>query len=138
VNLISLFAKDMKRPLMSDIYAMRRANGDWFALKDQERLRVPLFRSTHDAMMARLRNYGMMLFKPTPIDTRLLKEIAPESRESDVDFCLVNDPFASLSRARPLQAAQLASLIGNRGEHQSAPSNGNGNGLHRDWHASSK
>jgi hypothetical protein len=111
---------------MSDIFAMRRANGDWFALEDDERLRIPLFCNTHDAMMARLRNYGMMLFKPTPIDTRLLKEIAPEGSESYVDFCMVNDPFASLSRGAPLQRSQLALLINNRDELQSVPSNGNG------------
>ena len=111
---------------MSDIYAMRRANGNWFALEDHKRLRVPLFLSTHDAIMSRLRNFGMMLFKPTPIDTRLLKEIAPEGSESYVDFCLVSDPFASLSRGAPLQRAQLALLISNRDELQSVPSNGNG------------
>src|SRR5689334_11449525 len=111
---------------MSDIYAMRRANGDWFALKDHERLRVPLFRSTHDAMMARLRNFGMMLFKPTPIDTRLLKEIAPEGGESDVDFCIVNDPFANLSRGSDVAHAQLALWIGTHDEVLSVSGNGNG------------
>jgi hypothetical protein len=80
-------------------------------------------------MMARLRNFGMMLFKPTPINSRLLKEIAPEGSESYVDFCIVNDPFGSLSRGKALQHARLALLVGNRDEHQSVP--GNGNGLHR-------
>jgi hypothetical protein len=39
---------------MKEIYAMRRANGDWFALEDHARLQVPLFHSSHEAMMARL------------------------------------------------------------------------------------
>jgi len=38
---------------MSDLYAMRRANGDWFALENHETVRVPLFSSRHDASMAR-------------------------------------------------------------------------------------
>jgi hypothetical protein len=110
---------------MSDLYAMRRANGDWFALEDYERLRVPLFNSSHDAMMARLRNVGMLLFEPVALDARLFREIAPAGA-SDVDFCLVKDPFARLSRGRLFQPGQLALLMGNRDEKQSVPRNGNG------------
>jgi hypothetical protein len=53
--------KKNERPLMTDLYAMQRANGDVFALYDHGRYRVPLFHSAHDAMMARLRNFGMLL-----------------------------------------------------------------------------
>jgi hypothetical protein len=49
---------------MSDIYVMQRANGDVFALDDHGRFRVPLFNSSSDASLARLRNFGMLLFKP--------------------------------------------------------------------------
>jgi len=96
---------------MKEIYAMRRANGDWFALDGHGRLRVPLFHSSHDAMMARLRNFGMQLFKPVALDARLLREIAPGVPGSDVDFCMVNDPFASLSRGSQAEHAELALLI---------------------------
>jgi hypothetical protein len=48
---------------MSDVYAMQRANGDWFALDDHGRLRVPLFHSRYDAMIARLRNFGLLLLR---------------------------------------------------------------------------
>jgi hypothetical protein len=110
---------------MSDIYGMRRANGDWFALKDHERMRVPLFHSSHEAMMARLRNFGMLLFEPVAVDAGLLRDIAPEGG-SDVDFCLVKDPFVSLSSARLVKPGQLALLIGNHDKDQSVPRNGNG------------
>lgn len=110
---------------MSDLYAMRRANGDWFAFEDYERPRVPLFRSSHDAMMARLRNFGMLLFEPVALDARLFREIAPAGG-SHVDFCLVKDPFARLSRGRLVEPGQLALLMGNRDEDQSVPRNGNG------------
>jgi hypothetical protein len=102
---------------MSDIYAMRRANGDWFALEDHERLRVPLFRSSHDAMMARLRNFGMLLFAPVALNARLLTEIAPLGGGSDVDFFIVKDPFASLSRVSQIAYAQLTLLINNLPKH---------------------
>ena len=62
---------------MSDIFAMQRANGDWFALDHHGRLRVPLFHSIHDAMMARLRNFGLLLFKPVMLDALFLKKSFP-------------------------------------------------------------
>jgi hypothetical protein len=110
---------------MSDLYAMRRANGDWFALEDHERMRVPLFHSSHDAMMARLRNFGMLLFEPVAVDGRLLRDIAPVGG-SDVDFCLVKDPFTRLSSARLVKPGQLALLVGNGDKDQLVPRNGNG------------
>jgi len=94
---------------MTDIYAMRRANGDWFALEDEGRLRIPVFYSSHDAFMARLRTAEMLLFSPIALDAQLLNEIV--KARSEVDFCLVNNPFASLKGGNPVQHAQLASLI---------------------------
>jgi len=94
---------------MSDIYAMRRANGDWFALEDEGRLRLPVFHSSHDAFMARLRTAEMLLFSPIILDAVLLSEIVEGGK---VEFCLVNNPFASLKNGSPLPQAELASLIG--------------------------
>ena len=111
---------------MTNIYAMQRANGDWFALEDHGRLRVPLFRSSNDAMMARLRNFQMLLFKPVVMDTRLRKEIKPPGGGSKVDFFIVRDPFASLTGGRPLQPAQLDALMSNHDESPTDPRNGNG------------
>ena len=96
---------------MSDVYAMQRANGDWFALGDHGSFRVPLFRSRHDAMMARLRNFGMLLFKPVALDARLLKEIVREGGAGNVDFWLVNDPLISLKGGHLVNHAQLALLM---------------------------
>jgi hypothetical protein len=93
---------------MTDVYAMRRANGDWFGIEDKGRLCVPLFHSTHDAFMARLRTVDMLLFSPIALDAQLLKEIV-DGRE--VDFCIVNNPFASLTRGTSLPQSQLASLL---------------------------
>lgn len=94
---------------MSDVYAMRRANGDWFALEDNGKMRVPVFHSSHDAFMARLRTVEMLLFSPIALDARLLKEIV--AGPSEVDFCMVNNPFASVKRGSPLQHSQLESLM---------------------------
>src|SRR5436309_8591662 len=93
----------------SEIYAMRRANGDWFALEDDGRLRVPVFHSAHEALMARLRTVEMLLFSPIALDARLLNEIV--GGRSEVDFCIINNPFASLRRGLRLPQSQLVSLL---------------------------
>ena len=94
---------------MTDVFAMRRANGDWFALEDEGRLRVPIFHSAHEALMARLRTVEMLLFSPIALNPRLLNEIG--GGRSEVDFCVINDPFASLTRGLRLPQSQLASLL---------------------------
>ena len=99
---------------MSDIYVMQRANGDVFALDDHGRFRVPLFNNSSDAFLARLRNLGMLLFKPVPLDAGLLKQLVPVGGAAEVDFWLVSDPLINLDHGRLVQPEQLASLMGNR------------------------
>ena len=109
---------------MSDIFAMQRANGDWFALDHHGRLRVPLFHSSQDAMIARLRNFGLLVFKPVLLNARFLKEIVPLPGEDEVDFCMVDDPFVSLNRGSTVGRIQLALLIRRPDEHENI-TNGN-------------
>ena len=106
---------------MSDIYVMQRANGDVFALDDHGRFRVPLFNSSSDAILARLRNFGMLLFKPVQLDASLLKQLVPLGGAAEVDFWLVNDPLINLNRGRLVQPEQLALLMGNRVKLKTVP-----------------
>ena len=94
---------------MSNLYAMRRANGDWFTLEDDGKLLVPVFHSSHDAFMARLQTVEMLVFSPISLDLRLLNKIADGRTESA--FCLVDNPFASLKRGHKLSQAQVMSLL---------------------------
>lgn len=96
---------------MGFIYAMQRANGDWFALNDHGRLRVPLFHSASDAMEARRSNPGMLLFKPVGLDERTLNDLAPTGAEDNAGYWLVSDPSIKLKRGRPLEHEQLVLLI---------------------------
>jgi hypothetical protein len=98
---------------MSNIYGMRRANGDWFAVEAHRRLRVPLFHTSHEAMMARLRNVGMSLYQPVALDANLLKQIAVWSGGTYVDFAMVTDPFSSLTRGQSLELAEVEVAIAN-------------------------
>ena len=96
---------------MSFMYAMRRANGDWFAVKDEGRLRVPVFHSNGEAMQARARNSGMMLFKPIMLDEVALNDLAQSETEVAACFWLVSNPSLNLNNGQPLEHAQLARLI---------------------------
>ena len=96
---------------MNNIYAMRRANGDWFAFDDDGRFRVPIFHSSNDGMIARSRNKEMLLFKPVALDADLLKQLVPAGGEGDVDFCIVRDPSGNLGRGSLVKLAHVATLI---------------------------
>lgn len=96
---------------MTFIFAMQRANGDWFALNDNGRLRVPLFHSASEAMEARRSNPGMLLFKPVALDERALNDLAPTQTEDNAGYWLVSDPHIKLRRGRPLDHEQLLLLI---------------------------
>jgi len=119
---------------MSGIYAMRRANGDWFAFEGRGRFRVPLFHSSHDAVMASLRNSGMLLFRPVALDTHLLKEMVPAGGSGYVDFCIVKDPLVSLRRGKPVGQEDLVLLLNKSGERSTVSPNGNGH--HNSGHLS--
>jgi len=70
---------------------------------------VPVFHSSHDAFMARLRSVEMLLFSPIALDATLLGEIA--ACPSEVDFFMVDNPFASLKQGNPILHAEVLSLI---------------------------
>lgn len=94
------------------MYAMQRANGDWFAVEDGGHLCVPVFRSGGDAAVARGRNRGMQLFKPVALDERALAELTRDNGDRLVSFRLVQNPSVRLSRGQPIEYSQLALLVG--------------------------
>ena len=96
---------------MSSLYGMQRANGDWFALDDGGRLRMPVFRSSSAAMHARSNHWGMFLFKPMVFDEHAVKELATERDRGNLCFWLVDDPFVDLRRGHSLDQEQLDLLI---------------------------
>src|SRR5437763_8415531 len=101
----------MRGQAMSSLFAMRRANGDWFALDDRGRFRVPVFSNQWDGMLARVSNWVMQLFKPVALDGRALGELMPADGVSETDFWLVDEPFTSLTRGRLIDRAQLYLLV---------------------------
>jgi hypothetical protein len=101
---------------VSTIYAMQRANRDWFAFESDGRLCVPVFGSRWAAMLARTRNMGMLLFHPAEIDGRALGELE-STPGSEVCFWLIGDPSAKLNRGSRLGHAELSRLVSEAAEH---------------------
>lgn len=98
------------------MYAMRRANGDWFALEVDGKSRVPVFRSLDEAWRARAHNPELMLFRPALLDEHALEEMATLDEGGTASFWLVDeeDTGADLRRGYPLEYVQLISLEGVR------------------------
>jgi hypothetical protein len=60
------------------------------------------------------------------LDAQLLKEVAVAGAGAEVDFCIVNDPFASLTRGFRIAREQLALLMNSPNHPQTDLGNGNG------------
>jgi hypothetical protein len=97
---------------MNTLFAMRRANGDWFALDDRGSFRVPVFQSIGEAMIARSRETGMECFRPVVLDAAAFKNLTTTD-QGKACFWLVADPLMKLSRGRPLDRKQLEQFMSN-------------------------
>lgn len=95
---------------METFYAMRRANGDWFAVADKDNLRVPIFKSSGDAMIARSRDSGMECFRPVMFDARVLDELRRTDGDSAA-FLMITDPSRHLKHGLRLSFTELAPLM---------------------------
>lgn len=95
---------------MSSLFAMQRANGDWFALEDSGHTRMPVFQSSGEAMIARSRDTGMECFRPMVLDIPSLEKLKA-SDGSTASFLIVSDPLRNLKRGRRLGFTELALMI---------------------------
>ena len=95
---------------MKTFYAMRRANGDWYAVADKSNLQVPIFKSRDDAMTARSRDSGMECFRPATFDVRALEELRRTDGHT-ASFLMISDPSRHLKHGLRLGFTDLAPLI---------------------------
>lgn len=102
---------------MKTLFAMRRANGDWFALDDEGRYRVPVFYSSGAAMVARSRDSGMECFRPVPLDDAAFRNLTTTD-EGRACFWLVDDPLRNLNLGSPLDHHQLGQIVRNGAEQK--------------------
>ena len=95
---------------MKTFYAMRRANGDWYAVADKGGLQVPIFKSISDAMTARSRDSGMECFRPVMFDVRALEEVKRTDGHT-ASFLMISDPSRHLKHGLRLGFTDLAPLM---------------------------
>ena len=91
-------------------YAMRRANGDWFGIDDHGHLRMPIFKSSGAAMVARSYDTGMECFRPVAFDARALEELKRTDGKAGL-FLIVADPSRHPKHGIRVDFTELASLM---------------------------
>lgn len=95
---------------VKSFYAMRRANGDWFAVDDDGQVRVPVFKSSGDAMLARSRDSAMECFRPMAFDASALAQLRMTDGDTTA-FLVVADPSRKLKHGRRVTFTELAPLM---------------------------
>ena len=104
---------------MIDLFALRRANGDWFAIEDKGSLRVPIFQSSKAAMVARSQDTSMECFRSVLLDRDAFKNVTTTDG-GKARFWLIGDPLRNLKRGRSLERDELARLLQMTPEEQPA------------------
>lgn len=101
---------------MRRLFGMRRADGCWFTLEVDGRLRVVVFRSLTGAWRVRAKNPEMALFWPALLTGSALEELSTPDGGRLVGFWLVDeeDPSCDLRKGLPLERAALTTLEGER------------------------
>ena len=90
---------------MSEMYVMRRANGDLFTEEIEGRLLIPVWSSRQAVARYKERNPVLMTFLPARADLNLIKRVASgPGREGAVDLFLLSEdtPDAYLKEGRPI------------------------------------
>jgi hypothetical protein len=114
---MSSFEKTAKSAVTTakTIYAMQRANGDWFGQKQNGRVRVPLFLSHREAMRLRSYDTDLLVFKPVLLDLQLVGDLVPDKGQL-IDFLLVESESTSLKHGRIVDHSELMSMV--NGSHE--------------------
>ena len=94
-----------------NLYGMQRANGDWFAIREPSRFRVPLFSSVDEAKSARAFNVELLVFSATLFDERALKQVGQLEEDRGVYFWLVDEASRNMRRGVALERAQVELML---------------------------
>lgn len=97
---------------MGDLYAMRRANGDWFGFDDHGLLRMLIFHNSSGAMISRSRHSELECFRPMVFDERVLKILAAETNIPG--FLIVDEPLLNLKKSRRMSFDQFTKFMRDR------------------------
>lgn len=89
---------------MQPFLAMRRANGDWYAVSHNGQLRIPIFRTNSGAWRFRVRNPDTTVFRQVALDSKALGSFADDQK---IAFWLIDEDD---SGGRLLSLAELQQL----------------------------
>ena len=93
------------------LYGMKRANGDWFAIKEPLRFRVPLFSSMSEAADVRAFNVEMLVFSPTIFDENALKQVGQLEDDRPVYFWLVEKASRTMRHGIAVQHEEMNLIL---------------------------
>src|SRR5215216_3423380 len=95
---------------MSEMYVMRRANGDLFTAEIDGRSQIPIWISLEAATRYRERNPELMTFLPARLSRPLMRKIQSGlGREGTKEFLLLSGdaPDAYLNDGRPISLEEI-------------------------------
>lgn len=95
---------------MSEMYVMRRANGDLFTEEIDGRLQIPVWVSLEEVARYRERNPELMTFLPARLSRPLIRKIQSGlGREGTSEFFLLSEdaPDAYLNDGRPISLEEI-------------------------------
>ena len=93
------------------LYGMQRANGDWFAIREPLRFRVPLFPNVNEAKAARAFNVELLVFSPALFDERALKQVGQLEENRAVYFWLVDGASRNMRRGVALERDEIQRML---------------------------
>jgi hypothetical protein len=94
-----------------NLFGMQRANGDWFAIREPSRFRVPLFSSVDEARATRAFNVDLLVCRAVLFDERALKQVAEREADRSVYFWLVDQYSRNMRRGIALERDQLKVML---------------------------
>ncbi|MCI0486836.1 MAG: hypothetical protein L0229_09575 [Blastocatellia bacterium] len=95
---------------MSELFVMRRANGDLFAEQMHGRVRIPVWPSAEAVARYKARNPELMIFWPVRLDRSLMKQIkAGFGKEGRTELFLLSEdaPDAHLDDGKPVAIEEI-------------------------------
>jgi hypothetical protein len=93
------------------LFGMQRANGDWFAIKEPSRFRVPLFTSVDEARATRAFNVDLLVCRAVLFDERALKQVAELETNRTFYFWLVDEYSRNMRRGVALERDQVELML---------------------------
>jgi len=93
------------------LYGMQRANGDWFAIREPSRFRVPLFSNVDEAKAARAFNVELLVFSAALFDQRALKQVGQLEQDRAVYFWLVDESSRNMRRGVALERDEVELML---------------------------